>query len=67
MNDKKDMSAKNDKKVLLSVSVKTLYELKKVKEVFNELNASDDEIIGYALRLINGIHDIKLPGRFNDE
>jgi hypothetical protein len=51
----------NDKKVLLSV--KTLYELKKVKEVFNELNASDDEIIGYALRLINGIHDIKLPGR----
>lgn len=67
MNDKKDMSAKNDKKVLLSVSVKTLYELKKVKKVFAELNTSDDEILEYALRLINGIHNIKLPGRFNDE
>lgn len=51
----------NDKNVLLSVN--TLYELKKVKEVLNKLNASDDELIMYALRLINGIHDIKLPGR----
>jgi len=67
MNDKKDMSAKNDKKVLLAVSVKTLYELKKVKKVFAELNTSDDEILEYALRLINGIHNIKLPGRFKDE
>lgn len=56
------MNDKNDKKVLLSVSVKTLYELKKVKKVFAGLNVSDDEIIEYALRLINGIHDIKLPG-----
>ena len=61
------MNDKNDKKVLLSVSVKTLYELKKVKKIFNDVNASDDEIIEYALRLINGIHDIKLPGRFKEE
>lgn len=61
------MNDKNDKKVLLSVSVKTLYELKKVKKIFNGVNASDDEIIEYALRLINGIHDIKLPGRFKEE
>jgi hypothetical protein len=61
------MNDKNDKKVLLSVSVKTLYELKKVKKIFNGVNASDDEILEYALRLINGIHDIKLPGRFKDD
>lgn len=46
------------------LSDKTNYELKKTKELFNNLNIAgnkEDELIGYALRLIQNINNTKLP------
>lgn len=46
------------------LSDKTIYELKKVKELFKNLDIAgnkEDELIGYALRLIQSIHNTKLP------
>jgi hypothetical protein len=46
------------------LSDKTNYELKKTKELFNNLDIAgnkEDELIGYALRLIQNINNTKLP------
>lgn len=46
------------------LSNKTNYELKKTKELFNNLDIAgnkEDELIGYALRLIQNINNTKLP------
>lgn len=45
------------------LSDKTGYELKKVKELFSNLDIGnkDDELICYALRLIQNINNTKLP------
>jgi hypothetical protein len=50
----------------IELSDKTIYELKKVKELFKNLDIdgnADDELICYSLRLIQNINNTKLPKR----
>ena len=66
---KKDLTIKEiyqlkEDQNFIILSDKTNYELKKVKELFNNLDIAgnkEDELIGYALRLIQSIHNTKLP------
>ena len=48
----------------ITLSDKTHYELMKVREMFKniEIDNKNDELINYALRLIQNINNTKLPG-----
>lgn len=50
----------------ITLSDKTHYELVKVKEMFKnlEIKNENDELINYALRLIQNINNTKLPGGY---